>query len=70
MLLFGYQATADNTTLINNSTFQITLGVIAGFIIGVFAAILEVAGGKLLIPTLILLFGADIKLAGSLSTCY
>lgn len=26
-----------------------------------------VAGGELLIPTLILLFGADIKLAGSLS---
>ena len=26
-----------------------------------------VAGGELLIPTLVLLFGADIKLAGSLS---
>jgi len=26
-----------------------------------------VAGAKLLIPTLVLLFGADIKLAGSLS---
>ena len=31
------------------------------------AALLGVAGGELLIPTLILLFGADIKLAGSLS---
>ena len=28
---------------------------------------LGVAGGELLIPTLVLLFGADIKLAGSLS---
>jgi len=35
--------------------------------IGVVAAVLGVAGGELLIPILILLFGADIKLAGSLS---
>ena len=33
----------------------------------VVASLLGVAGGELLIPTLILLFGADIKLAGSLS---
>jgi uncharacterized membrane protein YfcA len=31
------------------------------------AALLGVAGGELLIPTLVLLFGADAKLAGSLS---
>jgi uncharacterized membrane protein YfcA len=43
------------------------VGVVAGFGIGVVAAILGVAGGELLIPTLVLLFGADIKLAGSLS---
>jgi len=43
------------------------VGVAAGFIIGVVAALLGVAGGELLIPTLIVLFGADIKLAGSLS---
>jgi uncharacterized membrane protein YfcA len=42
-------------------------GHVAGFIIGVVAALLGVAGGELLIPTLVLLFGADIKLAGSLS---
>ncbi len=35
--------------------------------IGIVAAVLGVAGGELLIPTLVLLFGADIKLAGSLS---
>ncbi len=39
----------------------------AGFAIGVVASLLGVAGGELLIPTLVLLFGADIKLAGSLS---
>jgi uncharacterized membrane protein YfcA len=42
-------------------------GVAAGFGIGVVASLLGVAGGELLIPTLVLLFGADIKLAGSLS---
>ena len=46
---------------------QIVAGVVAGFIIGVIAALLGVAGGEFLIPTLVLLFGVDIKLAGSLS---
>ncbi|OUL76779.1 sulfite exporter TauE/SafE family protein [Paraburkholderia hospita] len=46
---------------------QLTLGVIAGFIIGTVAALMGVAGGELLIPTLVLLYGIDIKLAGSLS---
>jgi uncharacterized protein len=42
-------------------------GLVAGFGIGLVAAFMGVAGGELLIPTLILLFGTDIKLAGSLS---
>jgi uncharacterized membrane protein YfcA len=46
---------------------QVVVGIGAGFAIGVVAALLGVAGGELLIPTLLLLFGADIKLAGSLS---
>jgi uncharacterized protein len=46
---------------------QIIAGVAAGFAIGIVAALLGVAGGELLIPTLVLLFGIDIKLAGSLS---
>jgi uncharacterized membrane protein YfcA len=46
---------------------QIITGVGAGFIIGIVAALLGVADGELLIPTLILLFGVDVKLAGSLS---
>lgn len=45
----------------------ITAGVAAGAAIGVVAALLGVAGGELLIPTLVLLYGCDIKLAGSLS---
>ncbi|MFD5478222.1 sulfite exporter TauE/SafE family protein [Streptomyces hawaiiensis] len=46
---------------------QVPLGVVAGFGIGVVAAIMGVAGGELLIPTVVLLFGQDIKTAGSLS---
>lgn len=46
---------------------QMAVGVVAGFGIGVVASLLGVAGGEFLIPTLILLFGVDVKLAGSLS---
>jgi uncharacterized membrane protein YfcA len=46
---------------------QIFAGLGAGFIIGVVASLMGVAGGELLIPALILLFGVDVKLAGSLS---
>lgn len=45
----------------------VAAGVAAGLVIGVVAALLGVAGGELLIPMLVLLFGVDIKLAGSLS---
>ena len=46
---------------------QFLAGIAAGFIVGIIASLLGVAGGEFLIPTLVLLFGADIKLAGSLS---
>lgn len=43
------------------------VGVLAGVLIGMVAAFMGVAGGELLIPTIVLIFGADIRLAGSLS---
>ena len=43
------------------------IGIVAGVVIGVVASLLGVAGGELLIPTIVILFGADLKLAGSLS---
>lgn len=46
---------------------RLIAGVVAGFGIGMVAALLGVAGGELLIPTIVLLYGIDIKLAGSLS---
>lgn len=46
---------------------QVAVGVVAGAAIGIVAAIMGVAGGELLIPTIVLLYGIDIKVAGSLS---
>ncbi len=46
---------------------RLVLGLGAGFSIGLVSSLLGVAGGELLIPTLTLLFGVEIKLAGSLS---
>ena len=42
-------------------------GLVAGFGIGVVAAVMGVAGGELLIPTITLLYAVDVKTAGSLS---
>lgn len=44
-------------------------GLVAGLGIGMVAALLGVAGGELLIPTIVVLFGLDVKVAGSLSLC-
>lgn len=65
-LLFGHDVSASGGGVLSG-TAQMIAGVIAGAAIGVVAALLGVAGGELLIPTLVLLFGLDIKLAGSVS---
>lgn len=66
VLLFAHDTATTGQPLLVGS-LQVVAGVVAGFVIGIVAALLGVAGGELLIPTLVLLFGADIKLAGSLS---
>jgi uncharacterized protein len=65
VLVIGHDTAATGAMLAGTS--QMVAGVAAGFVIGIVAALLGVAGGELLIPTLVLLFGVDIKLAGSLS---
>ena len=65
VLLFGHGTNAGQPLL--TGITQLVAGVIAGLAIGVVASLLGVAGGELLIPTLVIMFGADIKLAGSLS---
>ena len=50
-----------------SGTAQAIVGVLVGIAIGGVAAIMGVAGGELLIPTIVLLYGLDIKVAGSLA---
>ena len=65
-LLFGHGLSGGTGPLLEGAALTI-VGMLAGFAIGVVASLLGVAGGELLIPTLVLLFGVDLKLAGSLS---
>jgi len=65
VLVLGHDRATSGAALIGAA--QMVAGIVAGFVIGIVAALLGVAGGELLIPTLVLLFGADMKLAGSLS---
>jgi uncharacterized membrane protein YfcA len=46
---------------------RVVAGFTAGVLIGAVAALMGVAGGELLIPTIVLLYTLDIKTAGSLS---
>lgn len=65
-LLLHHWQPARSAALFEGNT-QIVAGLAAGFAIGAVASLLGVAGGELLIPTIVLLFAVDIKLAGSLS---
>lgn len=66
VLLLAHDTAAGNVPPLTGA-FLVVAGAVAGFFIGVVASLLGVAGGEFLIPTLILLFGAEVKLAGSLS---
>lgn len=46
---------------------RIAVGVAAGIAIGMVSSLLGVAGGELIIPTFIFVFGADVKTAGTAS---
>lgn len=64
VLVLGQQTQASGMA---PGVSRVVLGVVLGFGIGIVAALLGVAGGELLIPTFVLLFGLNIKLAGSMS---
>jgi uncharacterized membrane protein YfcA len=67
VLLRRHEPHAQNSLLFAGASL-VVVGTIIGFGIGVVALHMGVAGGELLIPTIVLLFGADIKLAGRLGT--
>lgn len=49
------------------SALRTLTGFLAGVVIGIFSSVLGVAGGELIIPTIVLIFAVDIKIAGTLS---
>lgn len=65
-LLWGHGVQSGESAAFNGLSLALA-GSFAGVGIGIVAAVLGVAGGELLIPTIVLLFGLDLKLAGSLS---
>lgn len=67
VVLIGHNLIFSLESLQLPSFLRISFGFLAGIIIGIFSSMLGVAGGELIIPTIILLFSVDIKLAGSLS---
>ena len=69
--LVGAWVGAALATQIRSATqyrvLAVLLVAVAGVLIGVLAALMDAAGGELLIPTIVLLYGVDFKIAGSLS---
>ena len=51
----------------NTRAWHIGAGLLFGLLIGLVSSLLGVAGGELIIPTLVFAFGADIKTAGTAS---
>src|ERR1700730_5756132 len=50
-----------------NAAIHLAAGTVIGIGVGLVSSVLGVAGGELLVPALVLIFGADIKTAGSAS---
>lgn len=67
VVLIGHNLIFSLGSLQLPSLLRISFGFLAGIVIGIFSSMLGVAGGELIIPTIVLLFSVDIKLAGSLS---
>jgi uncharacterized membrane protein YfcA len=66
-VLFSHLFFDYSTSFILPLTIQILLGFVLGIGIGMISSLLGVAGGELLIPTIMLLYAVDIKVAGTLS---
>jgi uncharacterized protein len=68
--LLGVEAAAGDTVLGPFAVGEVSVvisGLSLGLVIGVVSSLLGVAGGELLIPTFVFVFGADIKTAGTAS---
>lgn len=61
-ITFGHTGITFNSIYI-----QFIIAVLCGILIGIISSLLGVAGGEVIIPILILIFGIDVKLAGTMS---
>lgn len=66
-LLISHAFVASLPSLQLPLNLRVLLGFTAGIVIGIFSSMLGVAGGEIIIPTIMIVFSVDIKLAGSLS---
>jgi uncharacterized membrane protein YfcA len=62
VISFGSAGIVFNSLLI-----ELIVAVLLGVLIGIISSLLGVAGGEVIIPILILIFGIDVKLAGTMS---
>lgn len=60
-------AGATHLTLSPDAWLRVAAAVVAGVLVGLVSSLLGVAGGELIIPILIFVFGADIRTAGTAS---
>ncbi|SEL20522.1 Uncharacterized membrane protein YfcA [Roseovarius azorensis] len=58
---------APLTLLPESVPIAVAAAVVAGIVIGAVSSLLGVAGGELIIPVLVLVFGVEVKLAGSIA---
>lgn len=67
LIVEGCRPNAFPALLPESSTVHIIAGAGFGLAIGIVSSVLGVAGGELIIPTLVFAFGADMKTAGTAS---
>lgn len=67
LIIEGFLPSQLPAFLPNMLAWHISAGLLFGLLIGLVSSLLGVAGGELIIPTLVFAFGADIKTAGTAS---
>lgn len=67
LIIEGFLPTQLPALVPDDPIWQVVTGVLFGLVIGLVSSMLGVAGGELIIPTLLFAYGAEIKVAGSAS---
>lgn len=67
LLIEGFLPQQSLALLPSALTWRIPAGILFGLVIGLVSSLLGVAGGEIIIPTLVFAFGVDVKTAGTAS---